>query len=260
MQVDVLLDAFGAEWADVRDAAKAAADAGFAGIWTFDHVDGAVYDAPHVLESWTLLSALAVTVPDVMIGPLVLNVANRPPGILAPMAATLQHVSNGRLLLGLGAGARPGTRYAREQQTIGQPVYADVQRRAQVERCIDDVRRLWRLPGFLRPDPEPPFIVGTLGPKMAELAGRVADGINTRASHPRLPELLDVAREAHRRVRPHDDRFLVTVFADFDEGWLAPESAARARLAALEVDRLVLFVSLPHDPARLAAAGRLLPR
>ena len=61
-------------------------------------------------------------------------------------------------------------------------------------------------------------------------------------------------------MRPHDDRFLVTVFADFDEGWLAPESAARARLAALEVDRLVLFVSLPHDPARLAAAGRLLPR
>src|SRR5436305_6533311 len=149
MQVDVLLDAFGAEWADVRDAAKAAADAGFAGIWTFDHVDGAVYDAPYVLEAWTLLGALAVTVADVVLGPLVLNVANRPPGVLAPMAATLQHVSGGRLVLGLGAGARPGTRYAREQQRIGQPVYADVQRRAHVERYIEDVRRLWRQPGFL---------------------------------------------------------------------------------------------------------------
>src|SRR5205823_1986399 len=115
-------------WGDVRDAASAAADAGFAGLWTFDHVDGRVYDAPHVLEAWTLLSALAVALPGVVIGPLVLNVANRQPGMLAAMAATLQHIAGGRLVIGLGAGARPGTRYAREQHTIGQPVYGDVRR------------------------------------------------------------------------------------------------------------------------------------
>src|SRR5262249_33888679 len=170
VQVDVLLDTFGAQWTDVRDAARTAAGVGFGGLWTFDHVDGNVYDASHVLEAWTVLSALAVTVPDVSIGPLVLNVANRKPGVLAVMAATLQHVAGGRLVLGLGAGARPGTRYSREQQVIGEPVYGHEQRRAEVERCIDDVRRLWRAPGFLRPEPEPPVVVAARGPKMAALA------------------------------------------------------------------------------------------
>ena len=260
MHVDVLLDTFGASWGDVRDAAGAAADAGFAGLWAFDHVDGRVYDAPHVLENWTVLSALAACVPDVMIGPLALNVANRNSGIVAAMTATLQQVAAGRLLIGIGAGARRGTRYAREQSAIGQPLYADTERRAQVERCIDDVRRVWSLPGFLSPDPEPPFIVGALGPKMAELAGRVADGINTRASHPQLGELIAIAREARGQAGRDRGQFIVTVLADFDECWFAPESSGRARLAELGVDRLVLLTSLPVDSARLAAAGRLLPR
>ena len=88
MQVDLLLDPFGARWAKVRDAASAAVDAGFAGIWTWDHLDGRVFGATHVLECWTMLTAIAVAVPDVMVGPLVLNVANRRPGVLAVMAAT----------------------------------------------------------------------------------------------------------------------------------------------------------------------------
>src|SRR5438132_366621 len=118
MQVDVLLDPFGARWSELRDTAHAAVDAGFAGIWTFDHLDGRVYRAPHVLECWTVLSAIAALVPGVTVGPLVLNVANRHPGLLAAMAATLQDVSNGCLLLGLGAGGGPETGYVREQEAI----------------------------------------------------------------------------------------------------------------------------------------------
>ena len=260
MQFDVLLDCFGAAWDDVRDAAVAAADAGFSGIWVFDHVDGRVYDAPHVLEGWTVLSALAVAVPDVMLGPLVLNVANRPPGILAAMASTLQHMSGGRLLLGLGAGARPGTPYAREQQTIGQPVYGDAQRRLQVERYIEEVRTLWRQPGFLDPDPEPPIIVGAHGEKMADLAGQVADGINVPASHPRLSELADVARASRRRTGAEPSELLVTVLAQLEEPWLDPNSPARKRLAAVGVDRIVFLVSLPADPVRLTVTAESLRR
>src|SRR4029077_19040211 len=149
MQVDLLLDPFGARWSDVRDTARAAKDAGFAGIWTHDHLDGRVYDAPFVLECWTVLSALAVAVPGVMLGPLVLNVANRHPGLLAAMAATLQDVSGGRLLLGLGAGGGSDNRYRREQEAIGRTVDPDPVRRALVESCIQEVRRLWHTPGFL---------------------------------------------------------------------------------------------------------------
>ena len=134
--MDLLLDPFGARWTDLRDAASVAVDSGFSGIWTYDHVDGHVYDAAHVLECWTVLSALAAAVPEAMLGPLVLNVANRHPGVLAAMAATLQEVSGGRLLLGLGAGAARDTPYAREQEAIGLPVLDATERRAHVADCV----------------------------------------------------------------------------------------------------------------------------
>jgi alkanesulfonate monooxygenase SsuD/methylene tetrahydromethanopterin reductase-like flavin-dependent oxidoreductase (luciferase family) len=258
VRVDLLLDSFGARWNDLRDAARAAVDAGFAGIWTYDHVDGGVYGAADVLECWTVLSALAAAVPDGMLGPLVLNVANRHPGVLATMSATLQDVSGGRLLLGLGAGAARDTRYAAEQQAIGLPVLEAADRRARVELCVAELRRLWRTPGFLRPDPQPPLVIAAFGAKMAELAGRVGDGINTRASHPQLPELLAIARSAHRDAGGDPDRFLVTVFGDFDEGWLPLESPTRAELARLGVHRLVLALGAPFDRSRIAAGGLLL--
>jgi alkanesulfonate monooxygenase SsuD/methylene tetrahydromethanopterin reductase-like flavin-dependent oxidoreductase (luciferase family) len=250
VEVDLRLDPFDATWAQVRDAAHAAVDAGFAGIWTPDHLDGRVFDASRVLECWTTLTAIAVSTPDVKIGPLVLNVANRHPGVLATMAATLQDVSGGRLLLGLGAGGGAGARFHREQEAVGRTVPADPARRAQVEACVEEMRRLWSAPGFLRPDPAPPVVIAAFGPKMAELAGRVGDGINTPALHPRLRELVAVARDACVGAGRDPDRFLVTVYSALDESWMDVDSPARAELAALGVDRLILFLNPPFDAAR----------
>ncbi len=260
MQIDLRLDPFGARWAEVRDAAGAAMDAGFSGIWTMDHLDGRVYDAPSVLECWTVLSALAVAAPGVMLGPLVLNVGNRHPGLLATMAATLQDVSGGRLLLGLGAGGGRDSRYRREQEAIGRTVDPDQVRRAQVESCVEEVRRLWHSPGFLEPDPEPPIVIGAFGPKMAELAGRLGDGLTTRATHPRLRELVALARDAHAGSGRDPGRFMVTAFAEFDEGWLGSGSSADAQLAVVGADRLILDMTPPYDLRRIADAGHLLDR
>jgi alkanesulfonate monooxygenase SsuD/methylene tetrahydromethanopterin reductase-like flavin-dependent oxidoreductase (luciferase family) len=260
MEVDLLLDPFGVRWADMRDAATVAIDAGFAGIWTYDHLDGRVYDAPFVLECWTVLSALAVAAPRVVLGPLVLNVKNRHPGVLATMAATLQEVSGGRLMLGLGAGAQQGTRYAREQEAVGRMADPDPVRRAHVETYIQEVRRLWHSPGFLVPDPEPPFVIGALGPKMADLAGRVGDGFNTQATHPRLRELVELARDAYARSGRDPERFLVTVHTAFDERWLVTSSPARTNLTTMRVDRLILDMSPHYDLRRITKAGHLLER
>ena len=93
--VDLLFDPFGGRWEDLRDAALAAEAAGFDGVWLYDHLAGSVHGAPHVLECWTVLSALAAAVPRLTVGSLVLNVANRDAGTLAVMAATLQEVSGG---------------------------------------------------------------------------------------------------------------------------------------------------------------------
>ncbi len=112
MLVDLLFDPFGATWDEVRDGAVAAEQAGFDGLWLYDHLAGSVHGAGRVVECWTTLTAIAAIVPRIMVGPLVLNVANRDAGTLAVMAATLQEVSGGRLLLGIGAGGGRATPYA----------------------------------------------------------------------------------------------------------------------------------------------------
>jgi alkanesulfonate monooxygenase SsuD/methylene tetrahydromethanopterin reductase-like flavin-dependent oxidoreductase (luciferase family) len=249
MEVDLRLDAFDASWAQVRDGASAAADAGFAGIWTLDHLDGRVFGATQMLECWTTLTAIAVSTSDVKVGPLVLNVANRHPDVLATMAAALQEISGGRLLLGLGAGGG-GAPFRLEDEAIGRTVPPDPVRRAQVEACVAEMRRLWSTPGFLQPDPAPPVVIAAFGPKMAEVAGRVGDGINVPAAHPRLRDLVGIARDAFAAAGQDRARFLVTVYAEFDQRWLHDDSPARAELAALGVDRLILFLGPPFDAVR----------
>jgi alkanesulfonate monooxygenase SsuD/methylene tetrahydromethanopterin reductase-like flavin-dependent oxidoreductase (luciferase family) len=258
MQIDLRLDPFDTPWVHVREAVRAAADGGFAGIWTPDHLDGRVFGASEVLECWTTLTAIALSTSDVMLGPLVLNVANRDPGVLASMAATLQDISGGRLLLGLGAGGGKGAPFRREQEAIGRAVPPDPARRAQVESCVAEMRRLWSTPGFLHPDPAPPVVIAAFGPKMAELAGRAGDGINAPAQHPRLRELVDIARAARVDAGRDPARFLVTVYSEFHERWFDVQSPARAELAASGVDRLILYLGPPFENARIRRAGRLL--
>jgi len=203
MHVDLLFDPFGGRWTEVREAALAAERSGFDGVWIYDHLAGSVHGETHVLECWTILSAIAAEVPRVNIGPLVLNVANRDPAMLAVMAATLQEVSDGRLLLGLGAGGGRETPYAAEQEALGKSVPGDVARRSAIETAVTTLRSVWsgsvsQVSGFLRPDPPPPIILGGFGPKMAALAGQIGDGINVPAG-PRLRELIAVARDACAR-------------------------------------------------------------
>ena len=250
MRFDIVLSTFGATWRDLRDAARRAEDAGYDGIWLWDHLrgGGAAGPAP-VPECWTVLSALAEATKRVMLGPLVLNVANRHPGVLANMAATLQEVSGGRLLLGLGAGGSRATPYADEQLAIGQPVGSDTERRQRVIDAIAQIRRLWSgdPPGFLRPAPPPPIIVGGFGPRMAEVAGRHGDGFNTAGGNPQLPELVTLARQAHAasgRATP----FQVSVF-----GGAPGTEAGRKRLAGLGVDRLIVLVQTPFALTRPGA-------
>ncbi len=243
MLVDLLFDPFGGRWEDLRDAAVLAEASGFDGVWLYDHLAGSVHRAPHVLECWTVLSALAAAVPQLAIGSLVLNVANRDAGTLAVMAATLQEVSGGRLLLGVGAGGGAATPYAAEQLALGRAVPGDATRRAAVESTISTLRTVWSgtvdgVGGFLRPSPPPPVIVGGFGPKMAALAGRVADGINA-PSGPSLPRLLDIAREARASAGRDPDTFLVTTSG----------SPTDDRLARLGVHRVVTMVHPPYTDA-----------
>ena len=248
MKIDLLLVPFGATWGALRDAARRAEDYGYDGIWIWDHLRGGGEAGPSpVPECWTVLSALAEATSRVTLGPLVLNVANRQPGVLANMAATLQEVSGGRLLLGIGAGGSRATPYADEQDAIGQPVGSDTERRRRVVEAIATIRGFWsgQPAGFLRPSPPPPIIVGGFGPRMAEVAGRFADGFNTSAGHPQLIELIALARRTHAesgRTTP----FCVTAFGGFPG-----TEAGRKRLAGLGVERLILLLQPPFAELRV---------
>lgn len=218
MKIDLLFDPFGARWPDVREGALAAEGEGFDGVWLYDHLAGSVHRQDRVLKAWTTLTAIAATVPRIAIGPMVLNVANRDAGTLGVMAATLQEVSEGRLLLGLGAGGGDGTPYAAEQWAFGRTVGGDPLRREAVEATVSILRAVWTgtvggVSGFLRPTPAPPIILGGFGPKMAALAGRVADGINVPGGA-HAGELLDIAHTARTAAGREDSPFVVTVSGD----------------------------------------------
>jgi alkanesulfonate monooxygenase SsuD/methylene tetrahydromethanopterin reductase-like flavin-dependent oxidoreductase (luciferase family) len=260
VKTDLLLTPMSARYADMRAAALATEEAGFDGLWTWDHLRDPDDDrGPGVPEAWTVLSALAEVTRRIVLGPLVLNVANRSPGVLANMAATLQQVSGGRLLLGLGAGGSRRTPYAAEQTAIGASVESDAVRARRVSDAIALIRRLWAgEAGFLRPEPAPPIVVGGFGPRMAAIAGRDGDGFNTQAFHPQLGDLARIARAAHQAAGRDPARFVMTVFAGLEKRWLEADSRARQMLERVGVERLILLVSPPFDAGEIRSAGRLL--
>ncbi len=107
MDVSLCLDP-GRPWADFLQIARAAEDAGVHTLYVPDHFlphenDGGVSDGP-MLECWTLLSALAGHSRRARLGTLVLGGTYRHPAVVANMAAALDHASEGRVVLGLGAG------------------------------------------------------------------------------------------------------------------------------------------------------------
>ena len=93
------------EWSEILSASQHAERVGFDGVWFSDHfmpfqgsIDGPIH------ECWTVLAGLAAAVPRVRIGSIVTGNTYRHPAVLAKQAATVDHISGGRCVLGIGAG------------------------------------------------------------------------------------------------------------------------------------------------------------
>lgn len=158
--------------------AEAAEDCGFDSIWVGDHMlyrgDGRPERGPW--DAWTVLAALAASTERVQLGPLVASTAFHPPGLIARMAATIDELSGGRFVLGLGAGWNEV-----EFRSFGIPFDRLVSR---FEESFEIIRRL--LAGervsfdgrfqrveeaVLLPPPARtlPIMIGTAGPRLLEM-------------------------------------------------------------------------------------------
>ena len=105
VKVGLILPLFSGDAAKVVSAARAAEEFGFDGVFAFDHFfpPGATPDRA-ALEAFTTLGAVAAATHRVRLGTLVTRAILRPVGMLAKLAATLDLISNGRMILGLGTG------------------------------------------------------------------------------------------------------------------------------------------------------------
>ena len=175
-----------APYAELRALALQAEAAELDSIWVYDHLlyraDG---ETSGTHECWTVLAALAEATRHASLGTLVMCTGFRNPALLAKMAATLDHVSGGRLILGLGAGWHDP-----EFVAFGYPTDHKVSRFAEALAVITSLIRTGRADmdgrwvsardAVLEPPARPdlPILVAAAGPRMLELTARHADAWN----------------------------------------------------------------------------------
>lgn len=190
---------------------------GFDGVLIQDHA----YN-PDFSATWTLIAAIGAVTNKVDVGANVLTSAFRIPAILAKEAATLDAITNGRVILGIGPGAN-----ADGIQALGGPRFSD---RKEMYRAYRDalhiIRGLWDSNGQpfsytgdvqsvrdVKFGPIPsrriPILTGAMGPQSLKLTAKLGDGISASSSYvpyqklPWFREQLDAGAAAHDR-NPED--------------------------------------------------------
>jgi alkanesulfonate monooxygenase SsuD/methylene tetrahydromethanopterin reductase-like flavin-dependent oxidoreductase (luciferase family) len=214
------------------ESAKRLDEAGYAGLWAWDHFMGRGDSTVPVVESWTILAMAAAQTRRVTVSPFVLNVMNRHPAVVARMASTLQIASGGRLILGIGIGGGP-----REHRAYGIPFPEAPERVERLEEALGVFRALWtggpvsrpspyypleNATAYPVPEPRPRIVIGGETRPGARLAGRIGDGWSTFDDNfeANLPVYLE-SLEANGRRR-EDQR----VYVGFQGDWLSDERIA----------------------------------
>lgn len=226
-------------WQDVLEVARHAEATGWDGVYFADHFMPNAAEPAHgdTLECWSVMAALAASVPRLRLGTLVCGNTYRHPALLANTAAAVDNISGGRLLLGLGAGWQEN-----EHRAYGMDFFTTRERLERLEEACQVVRGLlddeqatfagtyYRLSGAPN-EPKPvqerlPLLIGGGGEKVTmRIAATYADEWNcwgTPELHRQKREVL----EAHCEKLGRDPGDIARsaqalLFLSTDEGYLA---------------------------------------
>lgn len=230
-------DLEGRDFETVVEVARRVEELGLDSIWLYDHLQTREGDPDPVLECWTSLAALARETSRVRLGQIVTCALYRNPGLLAQMAATVDAVSGGRLVVGVGAGWDE-----REYVDFG---YGDAlppirERLGHLERTLQVLRERQRSP----------ILVGGGGEKvLLRLVARYADACNfTDSFDPAFYRgKLDVLRrhcdEVGRDYDTIEKTASFTVRRDDD--------VDLAALVAAGIETFIVYLEPPTDLERL---------
>ena len=192
MKIGLVLPLFSGNPDRVLDVARRAEESGYDGVFAFDHFfpPGAPSDRPS-LEAFSVLAAVAASTRRLAIGTLVTRASLRPVGLLAKLAASLDDISGGRVVFGVGTGDPIDLP---EHETYGLPYYAKDDRRSHLVETVRAVKALLRgepwpsgawvgpiqgpiLPASPRPA-GPPIWIGGFADPVVRLAAAEADAWN----------------------------------------------------------------------------------
>jgi F420-dependent oxidoreductase-like protein len=185
----------GVTWGDWVRLARLTEESGLEGLFRSDHYAAIIREDADAHDAWATLAGLAAVTERIRLGTLVSPATFRHPSVLARTAATVDHISGGRVEVGMGSGW-----YEREHAAHGFPFPAGRERFELFAEQVEVVVRSWagerfdhdgaayRLSGQLAlptpiQRPHPPLILGgSVRPRFAALAARFATEVNTLAA------------------------------------------------------------------------------
>ena len=236
----------------------------FDSAWIFDHfLSLSVPNGPSH-EALTTLSALAARTHRLQIGHLVISNTYRHPAVLAKAGATLDHISGGRFVLGIGAGwhEQEHAMYGLEMPPIGQRI-------SELRSAVRVIRALWSTPdgvsvdappyrltdAYCRPAPltpnGPPIWLGTQGPRGLRIAAELADGWNASGTLPAFAPKRDILLRACEAVGRDPSTIEVSAQARLADGNHRALLEVAMAYGEAGVDHLVFIMPAADGPAGL---------
>jgi alkanesulfonate monooxygenase SsuD/methylene tetrahydromethanopterin reductase-like flavin-dependent oxidoreductase (luciferase family) len=192
LHVGVTLPQIKRSWDEVRAAAECFDECNFDSVWVCDHIYGVPMPGLPIFEAWSQLAAVAAITQRVGLGTLVTPPFFRNPAVLAKQVATIDHVSSGRTIVGLGAGW-----FAPEFEQTGCSFPSLGERMQALEETATILRGLWSQERFTfegkhfqvrdavsepKPTRRPPILIGGTGERvLMGIVARHADVWNNMA-------------------------------------------------------------------------------